>query len=215
MTANPRACGRLVVLLVSVLLASCSSGTTGDSARAPRAAATTTTTATTSTTGSPAAVGTRVCSTSIYQAPTPPRTDRPDDLRVGPVLLGGINQPQGGNRTSLADRVEVTVVKVPLSVFGTSTPSVRVAVSDPRDAVRIVYDDADLERLNAGRYRFAEGATAVDLPGPTACGVAAQGLIQFNGGFVAREPTCATIIASVDGAEAGRGRAPFVGGSCP
>jgi len=40
--------------------------------------------------------------------------------------------------------------------------------------------------------------------GPVSCGGIAEGYVQFNGGFVTREPTCATLVVRVDGAEGGR-----------
>jgi hypothetical protein len=131
------------------------------------------------------------------------------------VRLNGINESRSLHAEDPGDGTPAQIAKVPLSVFDTPAAIVRVSVADPKNAVTIVYDDQGFGLLSLRQYKFAEGITSVDMPGPTACGQPAEGHVQFNGGFVAREPTCATITISVGGAEVGRGRAPLGGGSCP
>jgi hypothetical protein len=165
----------------------------------------------------PTAVGTRACST-IWAAPDSAnqRIERPADLIVGPVRLNGVLDQKPGKAylENPGDGTPAQIWKVPLTVFDTPAAAVRIAVADPKNSVRIVYDDQGLRLLSLRQYRFVEGVTSVDIPAPTSCGQPAEGLVQFNGGFVAREPTCVTITAFVDGAEVGRGRAPFAGGVC-
>jgi hypothetical protein len=163
----------------------------------------------------PASVGTRVCST-IWSSSDGRRAVRPEDVALGPVILGALldGSETAAPRNPLADGVTALVTKSPLTIHETDAGVVRLSVTDSHDAVRVLYDDAGMQAFAVGRYRFRDGATSVDLSGPSNCGQGTGGLVQYNGGFVAREPTCATISVSIDGVELGRRAVALAGGRC-
>jgi hypothetical protein len=211
---------RVITLLTTALVAggiavSCSSGSDTQDATTGRLRTHQPSTATTATIPRATPVGTRVCST-IWASTTGDFLSHTQDFEVGPVVFGALldGGQDGRPNQELVDGVRALVTKNPLTIHSVEGRTVRLTVSDPQDAVRIVYDDAGLAALSQGQYRFREGVMTVDLPAPTACGQGPSGLVQYNGGFVARGPTCATLSVEVDGTKLGSRRMGFAGGKC-
>lgn len=177
--------------------------------------ATRSSTASTSAPVSSATIGSRVCST-IWASATPDFVVRPQDVAIGPLTLGAMldGSEEAPPKWRLADGVVALATKNPLTIQATGAGTVRMSVTDPHDAVRVLYDDAGLAASAAGRYRFRDGVRAIDLGGPARCGEGAGGLVQYNGGFVVRAPTCATVSVALDGTTVGTHEIAFAGGRC-
>jgi hypothetical protein len=108
----------------------------------------------------------------------------------------------------------VLATKNPLTIHEADASDVRLSVTDPHDAVRVLYDEAGSEAYGRQQYRFRDGVTAVDLAGPSTCGQGAGGLVQYNGGFVVRQPTCATLTVAIAGTTVASTDVAFAGGRC-
>ena len=80
--------------------------------------------------------------------------------------------------------------------------------------MRVLYDDTGMAAYGSEHYKFSDGVTALDIPGPSACGQGADGLVQYNGGFIVREPTCATISVAVENVTIAEQQVAFAGGHC-
>lgn len=214
---------------VSLSVASCSSDpsvhraavqTTARSATALPGSnvVTTTTTATPSSGGSSgsARVGERQCDGAIYSAPVWQRKASPSALDVGPAqftsLLDGTQDAQPAD--SLPDGVAL-IEKTPLTVGQTNARTIRISATAPNGDARIVYDSPGVDALNQRTYTFGANAVdAVDLDTPVACGLPAGGLVQYNGGFIARAPTCVTLRIEAEGQPVGSATVAMAGGHC-
>lgn len=179
---------------------------------------TTATAATTTTSTLPRVqvVGSRHCDAAIYSTDDWQRKTTSMALDAGPVqftsLLDGSQDAPPSD--SLPDGTAL-IEKSPINIGHTTARMIRVTASAPHGDARIVYDSAGFDDLDQRTYTFAgNGVGAVDLDAPAACGLPAGGLVQYNGGFVARAPTCVRIGVEADGQQVASTKFAMAGGQC-
>ena len=136
------------------------------------------------------------------------------DLILGPVRLAGFDDAR--RPYSPRPGLPFPSTKVPLYVSGTTLPSVTLRLESPTGSVRLSYlSPTSPAVVTTAPDPFTGAWETFTVETAASCGYGSDSWVGYNGGFVAREPSCAELsVLAPDGSIIATTRVGFFGASC-